>query len=216
MQVLGHGAQFEVVADGDHVIKTMHTVEESAAVYKSWHYGLIVRDLEGLASDTLDCARTSLQGIRAILEDHPELGSSLANPVIDDDSSYRQDRVTVMGEALRNRSGREARYLVDQYVDLNLFHASFGFADKVFNAGVNNGVDENGKVVLLDLGELTFDKELAMQAAATKRWMKAYSFWDPLPYPKNYSIPLPLKPYYYRRMSAKLTSEAVELNWDTR
>lgn len=216
MQILGHGAQFEVVADGDRVIKTMHTVERSAAVFKSWHYDWIGRDPEEFAVDALDCARTSLQGIRTILGDHPELGSSLANPIIDEESNYRQDRVTVMGEALRNRSRREAKYLIDQYVDLNLFHASYGFADRIFNMGVNNGVDSTGRVVLLDLGELTFEKERAVQMAATRQWMKAYSFWSPLPYPKNYGIPLPIKPYYYRRMSAELTSGAVALNWASR
>lgn len=214
MQTIGRGAQFEVTSDGDRVFKSMHTVQESADVYRSWGYGLLGRDLENMAATVLDDAVTSLQGVRAILETNPNVGPSLANPIIEDDLSYAQDRVTTMGEALRKNSLRGARYLIDQYVELNLFHASYGFADRIFNVTINHGVNDDSEVVLIDLGELTFDKEVAAHAAATKRWRTAYPFWAPAPFPtRNFPIPLALRPYYYRRMSAGLTSEAIEQNW---
>ena len=80
MQTVGRGAQFEVVADGNYVYKTLHTVEKSAAIYRSWGYGLRTRNLEQLAADTLDHARRSLQGVRSMPESHPELAPTLANP----------------------------------------------------------------------------------------------------------------------------------------
>jgi hypothetical protein len=213
MYTLGQGAQFKVTTDGDRVFKTLNTLEESIAIYKSWGYGFIVRDLEGLASATLDHARTSLQGIRKAVETYPELAPSLANPVIDQNSNYTQDKVTVFGEALRASSRTKAKHLIDQYIDLQLFHAGYGIADPKLQVGINYGVDKNSSVVLLDLGELTLEKDAAVAATAAKKWRRAVTYWVPPPYPMKHTIPLSLKPYYRKQMLTRLTPEIIAANW---
>jgi hypothetical protein len=213
MQSVGHGAQFEVVTDGDYVYKTLHTVEESAAIYRSWGYGLWTRDLERLASDTLDHAKLSLEGVRGMLENHPELAPTLANPVIDENLNYRQDKVTVMGTALQQAAPARARQYVDEYVDLLLFHAGYGLADPILQMGTNYGVDKGDKVVLIDIGELTFDKETAIGAAATKAWRRADTYYSPFRFHNPQIIPVSLKLYYRRQMLARFTPEAIKANW---
>lgn len=213
MQTLGHGAQFEVGTDGDYVYKTLHTVEKSAAIYRSWGYGLITRDLEKLASDTLDHATTSLEGVRNLLQSHPELAASLGNPVMDEKLGYRQDKVTVMGAALRQATPARARKYIDEYIDLLLFHASYGFADPILQMGTNYGVNKDDKVILIDIGELTFDKEAAVKAARTQAWRKADTFYSPFRFHNKYIIPVLLKPYYRRQMLARFTPEAIEASW---
>jgi hypothetical protein len=214
MQTVGRGAQFEVVTDGDYVYKTLHTVERSAAIYRSWGYGLITRDLEKLASDTLDHAKLSIEGVRSALESHPELAPTFANPVIGENLNYRQDKVTVMGEALRQATPARARQYIDEYIDLLLFHAGYGLADPILQMGHNYGVDKDDRVVLIDIGELTFDKETAIRAAATKAWRKANTYY--LPFRHRYAayiIPVSLKPYYRRQMLTRFTPKAIETNW---
>lgn len=112
-----------------------------------------------------------------LLETHPELASSLGNPVIDENLNYRQDKVTVMGDALRKAPPGRARKYIDEYIDLLFFHAGYGFADPILQMGSNYGVNKNDEVILTDIGELTFDKEAAMSAAATKTWRKADTYY---------------------------------------
>lgn len=208
------GMQFEVVTDGQYVYKTLHTVEESAAVYRSYGYGLITRDLEKLASDTLDHARLSLEGVRSALEAHPELAPTLANPVIDENLNYRQDRVTVMGAALHQATRSKGRKYIDEYIDLLLFHASYGLADPILQMGTNYGVNADDQVVLIDIGELVFNKGAAVTAARTKSWRKADTYYSPFRRLHNkFIIPVLLKPYYRRQMLARFTPEAIEANW---
>ncbi len=213
MQRLGYGAQFEVVADDNYVYKTLHTVEQSAAIYRRWGYGLKTRNLKQLASDTLDHARISLQGVRNALEAHPELAPSFANPVIDENLNYRQDRVTVMGAALRQATPARARQYVDEFISLLLFHAGYRLADPILQMGTNYGVDKNDRVVLIDIGELTFDKETALAAATSKAWRKADTYYSPLRLHNKYIIPVSLKLYYRRQMLTRFTPEAIEANW---
>lgn len=213
MQTIGRGLQFEVVTDGKYVYKTLHTVERSAALYRSFGYGLIVRDLNKLASDTLDHAKRSLGHVRSVLESHPGLAPTFTNPVIYKDLSYRQDRVTVMGAALRQATPARARQYIDEYIDLLLFHVGYGIADPVLQMGTNYGVNKDDQVVLIDIGELVFDKATAVTAARTKAWRKADTYYSPFAFYTKNIIPVSLKPYYRRQMLARFTPGAIEINW---
>lgn len=207
------GMQFEVTTDGKYVYKTLHTVEKSAAIYRSYGYGLVNKDLHKLASDTLDHAKRSLDAVRGILKKYPELASSFANPVIGKDLNYKQDKVTVIGTALHQATRAQGRKYIDEYIDLLLFHASYGLADPILQMGTNYGVDKDGRVVLIDIGELTFDKETAMTAARTKAWRKADTYYSPSRLHNKFIIPVLLKPYYRRQMLDRFTPEAIEANW---
>jgi len=206
--------QFEVTTDGEYVYKTLHTIEKSTAVYRSYGYGLINKDLSKLASDTLDHAKRSLERVCSMLKKYPELAPSFANPVIDEDLNYKQDKVTVMGTALHQASRAEGRKYIDEYIDLLLFHAGYGLADPIMQMGTNYGVDKGGNVVLIDIGELVFDKEAAVAAARTKSWRKADTYYSPFKRLHNkFIIPVLLKPYYRGQMLARFTPEAIEANW---
>lgn len=207
------GMQFEVATRGAYVYKTLHTVEKSAAIYRSYGYGLIVSDLRKLASDTLDHAKRSLEELRSMLKKYPDLTSSFANPVIGEDLNYRQDKVVVMGTALHGAGRAEGRRYIDEYIDLLLFHASYGIADPILQMGTNYGIDKKGKVVLIDIGELVFDKEAAVAAARTKAWRKADTYYSPFRFHNKYIIPVSLKPYYRRQMLTRFTPEAIEAVW---
>jgi hypothetical protein len=167
-----------------------------------------------LASDTLDHAKLSLGGVRSVLESYPELAPTFANPVIDENLNYRQDKVTVMGSALHQASRPEGRKYIDEYIDLLLFHTRYGIADPLMQMGTNYGVDKDGRVVLIDIGELVFDKEAAVTAARTKAWRKADTYYSPFKRLHNrFIIPVLLKPYYRRQMLDRFTPEAIEANW---
>lgn len=208
------GMQFEVTTDEKYVYKTLHNVERSAAIYRSYGYGLITKDLHKRAADVLDYAKRSLEGVRSILKKYPEIAPTFANPVIDKDLNYRQDKVTVMGTMLHQSTRAKGRKYIDEYIDLLLFHASYGIGDPYMQMGTNYGVDKDGRVVLIDIGELVFDKDAAVAAARTKSWRKADTYYSPFKRLHNkFIIPVLLKPYYRRQMLERFTTEAIEANW---
>lgn len=205
--------QFEVVTDGDYVYKTLHTVERSAAIYRRYGYGLKTWSLKKLAADTLNHAKRSLEGVSAVLNSYPELAPSFANPVIGKDLNYRQDKVTVMGVALRQAAPARTRQYIDEYIDLLMLHAGYGIADPILQMGTNYGVDKDDRIVLIDIGELVFDKNAATRAARAKAWRWADTYYSPLSFYTKNIIPVRLKPYYRRQMLARFTPEAIEANW---
>jgi hypothetical protein len=206
--------QYEVAIQNDYVYKRLISPEESEARFKSYGRSLLFFiDFSEIASSAIDHAFQSVNGIKNLLEEYPELGPSLANPVIEGRGNYSQDRVDTFGNALRKESSRGARKLIDKYVDLSLFHVSYGFMERVFKVTANCGVDDDNDVVLIDLGELTFEKDEAVKIAYQKRWLSSEALLYPFPAPRDYALPNHLKPYFCKRMSAEFSSAAVEDTW---
>lgn len=213
MKTLSRGAQFTVSENREFVYKQLHTVQESASVFSSWGFSFRGKNVRHLAVKSLEQARTSLQNIRILLDSYPELAASFANPHIKDNLDYSQDKVIVLGEALRNQSRKEAKILIDKFIDLWLWHLGYGFAELVFNPAVNYGVDKNYNIVLIDLGELTFNKDKTLNAVNKKQWQRAQNYWAPLYIPISCVIPLSLKLYYRKQMLQRITPEVVINKW---
>lgn len=213
MKTLSRGAQFSVTVGGETVYKKLHSVEESVAVFRSWGFGLLGKDINQLAVSKLDQAKATLSKIQELLKSHPELAASLANPRIEDNWDYKQDKVTVFGAALRHSSRTQAKILIDKFIDLWLYHLEYGLADLVFNPTVNYGVNKDNNVVLIDLGEPTFEREDMIRAVSEKEWKRAQNYWAPFYIPRSVVIPLSLKPYYRKQMLRRLTPEVVTAKW---
>jgi hypothetical protein len=206
--------QFEVVDQGDRVYKRLMSPEESEARFRSNGRSLLFfLNSAKTAGNAIDHAITSISGVQDLLGEYPELGPSLANPVIEENGNYSQDKVMTLGQALRRESTRRARNLIDNYVDLSLRHVSYGFMERVFKITANCGVDDGSNVVLIDLGELTFDKDEAVNLARRRRWLTQETFLWPLPKPRDFALPNRLKPYYCRRMLAQFGPTAIKDTW---
>jgi hypothetical protein len=144
-----------------------------------------------------DAAR-SLERIKPLL---PRVGPSLGNPMLHDRLCYEQDRATVLEDYFRNHTLGENKAVVDQYIAL-LFHLwGQGFNDGPFKFTLNFGMDPGGKVILLDLGELYFEKEKALERIRVREWERT-------------QIPdAALDAYYRRAMNAAMTIANVEIHW---
>ena len=97
-----------------------------------------------------------------------------------------------------------AREIIDQYIDLIVRFWEYGFADRVYNFTINNGITEKGKLILLDFNEVTFKKEDVARSIETKRWKRAWSCT---------SLPVPYRRYYEQRMDEVMTEENLDRHW---
>lgn len=205
--------QFEIFDQGDKVYKRLMEPEASETQFRRYGRSLFFINFSELATNAIEHASTSVNGVKNLIEEYPELRPSLANPVIEESGNYSQDKVITLGQALRDESTRRSRNLIDKYVDLSLFHVSYGFMERVFKITANCGVDADSNVVLIDLGELTFEREEAIELASARKWLTSEAFVYPLPIPRDFALPNSLKPYYFRRMLSQFGAADIERTW---
>jgi hypothetical protein len=133
--------------------------------------------------------------------------SHFGNPIIDTATqSYTQDKVVPLSSAIKNASVEEQKEYYRQYIELVRYLWKFGVHERIFNFALNTGINAQGKIILIDLGELTADKEKALDDIATKRWLRASSYlliWNK-----------ELKKYYRELMEKELTKEVLEKEWN--
>ena len=128
-----------------------------------------------------------------------------ANPeFIKDSLDYFQDKVTTLEEYLAAHSTEENKRVVDSYLKLQKTFWSYGVHDAVYKFQPNYGVDMEGRVVCIDIGEFVFTKQEALASIAKKNWLSrpSYAKW-----PEG-----ELKRYYTQRMEEEMT-EAILLNF---
>ncbi|MES2225055.1 MAG: hypothetical protein V4478_03655, partial [Patescibacteria group bacterium] len=85
------------------------------------------------------------------------------NPAISmSDYSYTQDKVIPLKKAIAAASIAQQKEYYMQYIELLKYLWSFGVHEGIFNFALNAGIDKDGRLILIDLGELTADKQLAL------------------------------------------------------
>lgn len=128
----------------------------------------------------------------------------LGNPIIGDDDSYRQDKAAVLAERFSEATAAESFRIIDAYTELTRELWKYGVADRVFNFTINNALDSSGRVILIDLGELTDSKEKVRKHIETKAWLRHFSYR---------SLPDELKRYFASAMDRGITLENLEREW---
>ncbi|MDE2183781.1 MAG: hypothetical protein KGJ78_12250 [Alphaproteobacteria bacterium] len=140
----------------------------------------------------------SFQNLRPLL---PRVSRDLGNPVIFGDLSYEQDLAVVVADYFPNHTFRENRDLVDRYIALTFRFWEMGFGEWPFKLCLNYGVDRGGALILLDLGELFFDKRKAVGRIAKRHWDRVV-IRDPA-----------VAGYYRAGMDRAMTVANVEAHW---
>lgn len=150
--------------------------------------------------------RESRKYVQSIL--HHIDSSFLGSPDFKNGGDYEQDKVSPLREILKKGNDNENKKLLGVYATLTKKLWGYGFADTVFNFTVNNGVYDNGKMIQLDFGEITTDKEKVKEMIVKKRWLQSSS------YKRLHSEEL--KQYYAELMESELTETELEKLWGTK
>lgn len=207
MDVIDQGAQYKVVDLGSgRVRKIPQTRAESQAVIESWYAPRKAPDNE-LAINYIQSTINSAKTVRSLLLKYPEISYSFGNPDFEIKGQYTQDKLPVLSNVLKKNSLQAGQLLIDNYINLILLHWQYGISERVFNCTVNNGVDNRDRIILLDFGEITTDKERVASGIVSQRWLKSWSY-------KN-SLPEELREYYAHSMKVRLLSQRLEDSWAT-
>jgi hypothetical protein len=130
--------------------------------------------------------------------------SFLGHPVIGADLNYRQDRVIPFAEYFSTHDLEENKKIINLYVQ-NIFKTwTNGFSDTVYNFTINNGVSNSGEVILIDLGELSFDKREVLGYILSQSWLRTWSYKQ---------ISSELKEYFKNKMESEITESNLEKFW---
>lgn len=138
---------------------------------------------KGNIKNSLKECRTLLSAIPIMRPLYEKLFSRLTsydligNPILLDGINYTQDIVTVQEHSsINTMASAEFEKLLADYVELIKICWSYGFSDVVYNFTKNNGYTHEGKFILIDFNEITFDKERVQGDLASSVWLSRYSY----------------------------------------
>lgn len=201
MQRIGEGLQYTVYTLGNgRVFKKPASVLESCYRVLVWRYPYLEMPIWKIPHDVLRLkanTRASLIGLRPLL---PSLSIELGNPIVNDDCSFEQDFAIVMADYFQTHAPADNRRVIDHYIALLFRFWEYGITDRSFKLSMNFGVT-HGRVILLDLGELYFEKEIAHERIHARIWERA---------PVHDAA---LNEYYFEAMNTAMTAENLEMHW---
>lgn len=133
-------------------------------------------------------------------------GYLFANPeFIGNSLNFTQDKVVTLEKYLKENTTEDRKAVIEKYVELQKIFWSYGIHDAVYKFQPNYGVDKNGRVVCIDLGEFVFNKDDAIKSIGTKKWLTrpSYKKW-----PEG-----ELKKYYTDLMTKNINEDELKKNW---
>lgn len=128
----------------------------------------------------------------------------VGSPKFLDGISYEQDKVELLGVAIMRSVFNEKKRLIDLYVQNIIQCWKNGFADRIYNFAINNGINNSRRLVLLDFNEITLLREEVLERIKSKRWLRSWSLKQ---------VDSELQQYYREQMDLLITSESLEKNW---
>lgn len=196
---IGCGRQFRVYDHGDHVEKIPTSIYDvKRLLLKSdATYFFRPRQLDAEARRIIAERDKAMRILRTRNVD-PKLlaGLQFAGEVI------LQDKIVIVEDALKKTTNPEA--IVDGYIDAIHRGWQAGVHEMSFNFTINNGIDNSGNVVITDIGELTFDKNVVSRQVEAKFWK---SSWSPSRLRKE------LCEYYFQKMDQLVTRSTLDQLW---
>ncbi len=199
MKKIGQGLQFNVYANESRVLKTFTSPLQMKIKLLLWMPWYILRPFKLIKE-----VEYRLKERREIIDELKKRdinASLLSNLVIGE--QIEQTRVTPLKKPLKDPE--KAKELIDKYIDFIFECWKSGFSEKIYNLMLNNGINSEGNIVLMDFGELTFDKSYVKKDIITKRWRKSFNYM--------WGMKRKIKKYYDQQMCKRLTLSNLEKYW---
>ena len=98
----------------------------------------------------------------------------LGNPKFINDLDFEQDKAFPLHDIFSQSEVEEAKGIIDKFVEFNKKLLERGVIDKSFNITKNYGLNSDGEIVLIDIGELFDNPERIKEQCAGRAWAKDY------------------------------------------
>lgn len=174
--LLGKGWQYAVYDLGNGRVRKVprSLASQTLAILVSREAGFSFRTAMQRAAMLNRLAQDSLAALKAHIPSHEY--HLLANPYFHGTACYDQDCCYPLGRALSDATPKNARSLIDKYIDTIEQCWRLGFSELSYMFTVNYGLTSTGDMALIDLGEVSFNRCDAEDAINEKRWLKHRSF----------------------------------------
>lgn len=149
--------------------------------------------------ETICRRENSVRGIKM-----SDIDRSLLAKVSFDDGCAYQDQVKPIHSVLDTLDTDSQRQLITQWSNFLVRCWREGFGERSYNLLDNYGLSDDN-FVLIDFGELTFDKELVKNDVRERRWLEQWWFTQLQP---------ELQEKLKDSLESRITPKTVETNWD--
>lgn len=197
------GWQYRVRYRGSRVEKRPKSTVGIAATILSCnvpHYLLHPRALVSEVRQIRRLRRESVEALKRVPVDR-----SLLADVRFDGRRVIQDRAVPIQERLEGTDTAERRCVLDRCIDCLFECWKQGFCDVSYSFADNYGVLD-GRVVLLDIGELQFSKRVVARGIADRPWLDSYT---------DQWLPPTDRDYLRSEMDRRITTERLDELWGT-
>lgn len=175
MRKLGEGWQYTTYDLGNgRVLKKYHSwLKAFWQIFKTifpfqndppWNIPKFIRDMD----------RKTKESFR-ILNEYNVPPAWVGNPRFLESFDFEQDKVKPIHDVFREVDGERGKQIIDQFIEFNKACLDIGFIDKSFNITKNFGINSNGDIVLIDIGELYDDPVQVQHQLEIRVWEKDYN-----------------------------------------
>jgi hypothetical protein len=126
------------------------------------------------------------------------------NPTFKAHFNYNQDKATPFKHFFATHTLEENKVAVSGYISLILELWKYGISDAYYNYHINSGVDNEGRVIQIDLGDFVFERECIENDVRVKRWLGSIYYNGEQD---------ELKEFCMSEMDRLLTLENLDRNW---
>ena len=130
---------------------------------------------------------------------YPKLYEALARPRTGAGGSFTQDKVRPLSDVLPDATDDEIRGYLEAYADLHQLCWRYGISEGIFAFGINNGIAESGRLVLVDFGEVHNDTTKTITSHVKE------AVWETKDVFVKKFLPENLYDYYFSVMKDRLT-----------
>ncbi len=175
MKFIGNGLQYNVYDIGNGRVRKLYSSKkDKLKTLKGW--GVIGKAAQEKLVSIEKHGQYSISRIKKHL--NPKNEWLLGNPLFLNKLDYEQDKIIPITAYFSKNDVGHNKKVIDQFIKVTLQLWDFGISDTIFNLTINNGVTKSGKVILSDLGELTFSKREVESMIKSRKWLAASSYTE--------------------------------------
>jgi hypothetical protein len=205
--LIGVGAQYTLHDLGDgRVVKIPNSTDGTRCFVGGWSPHFDATTAHCPNRETEYFREESVPHVLRLASRYQPLAVALGKPQVEPGNSFTQDKVSPLMHVIPTASPEDIQGYLNDLADLCLVCWLYGIHDRILNFGMNNGLDTEGRLVLVDFGETTFETWRVAKAVASRDW-NSKALWV------EKFLPVEFHDSYFQTMNDRLSPQNFERFW---